>query len=180
MPVEGSPGLTLDFLRHGIATDPQPDQEDELRSLTPAGEKRTRQVAQRLKRLGWQWPIVLTSPLRRAQQTATIFQEETLTPSVEIFHPLAPGGRFHDLEIWMQQHPELTGFAVVGHQPDLSRWILSALLGDPIPGESAISEGILLKKAGLARVEFREGRHQPGQLSLLLTPKVLLDDLDSR
>ncbi len=165
--------LIVDFFRHGIAEDPQPGQDDTLRQLTDKGIARTQQVAKQLKALGWGWDRVLTSPLKRSQQTAAILLKETLTTRVEEFIPLAPGGSFTEFMAWHQAHPELKTLAVVGHQPDLGHWVSTALWGETI---SLIPDRIQLKKAGVARVEFASGLLHPqhGTLLMLLRPKVLV------
>ncbi|NEO26328.1 MAG: phosphohistidine phosphatase SixA [Kamptonema sp. SIO4C4] len=76
------------LIRHGIAGDRNDYPTDEERPLTDKGKSKTRKVAQRLKTLGLQFDLILTSPLRRAQQTATILQEVGLSPTVEEFAPL--------------------------------------------------------------------------------------------
>lgn len=164
--------LTVDFFRHGIAQEPDPDRSDAERSLTPEGRKKTQAVAQGLKRLGWQWDYLLTSPLTRAYQTALILQTEGLVIQEVIYFPaLAPGGSFRDLTLWSQEHPDTHSICLVGHQPDLSQWISQSLWENILEPK----EPIQLKKAGLARVIFNQGTLDPGQgvLSMLLTPKFI-------
>lgn len=160
----------LDFIRHGIAQEWQEVIPDESRALTPAGIHRTREIAQVFKKLGFGWDSLLTSPLKRAVQTAEILQKAKLTPRVEIFEPLSPGGSpqhlLESLDLWQGQG----SLALVGHQPDLSEWALQSI-GIPA-GQGQLG----LKKAGLARVVFEQGSLVWGQgsLGLVLTPKVLL------
>ena len=61
-------------MRHAIAVDPgEPGIEtDEVRPLSSKGIKRTRKAARGLKRLAVPFDALLTSPLRRARQTADI------------------------------------------------------------------------------------------------------------
>ncbi|MFS8885377.1 phosphohistidine phosphatase SixA [Synechococcus sp. H70.2] len=163
--------VTVDFVRHGIAEEPQPGREDTLRALTDEGRKRCRKIARQLKSMGWKWDLLLSSPLVRARQTAEIFLDENLAEDLEVFEPLAPGGSFADLVRWQTERGSFTSLAVVGHQPDLSLWVQAAIGLQP-----AHPEAITLKKAGLARVRFAEGRIDCGQgsLTLLLSPKVVL------
>ncbi len=172
--------LYLDFVRHGIAEECQPNQSDADRSLTELGQQRTQTIARRLKLLGWNWQIVLTSPLVRATQTATLLQAQGLTETIQEFPPLAPGGSFQELMEWQTHHPEIESLALVGHQPDLSEWIQRAIWGEGDQTLDGTGEwwknSIQLKKAGVARVEFPQGQIKPQQgiLTILLTPKVLL------
>jgi phosphohistidine phosphatase len=166
--------LTLDLFRHGIAADPTDGIPDVERPLTKEGIRRTQAVAKALKKLGVSWDIVLTSPLQRATQTAQIALSARLTPTMEVFPPLAPGGSFQDLVHWQQQHPHITSLAVVGHQPDLSGWILAALVNDWVPVSRHPSALIPLKKAGLARIQFPSRRLEQGSLVMLLSPRIIL------
>ena len=163
--------LAVDFIRHGIAEEPRPEVEDAFRALTDEGRKRCRKVARQLKNMGWRWDLLLTSPLVRARQTAEIFLDENLAEAVEVFEPLAPGGSFADLVRWQAEREPLASLALVGHQPDLSLWVQTAIGLNP-----AHADAITLKKAGLAQVRFAEGRidYRQGSLTLLLSPKVVL------
>lgn len=169
--------LTVDFIRHGIAEEPQAGMEDAFRALTDEGRKRCRKIARQLREMGWKWNLILTSPLLRARQTAEIFADEGLSKTVEVFEPLAPGGSLADLVRWQTQQDPLTSLALVGHQPDLSLWVQAATgLQSTHNPNSTDSEAITLKKGGLAQVRFSEGRinYRQGSLTLLLSPKVLL------
>ncbi|MFQ3583782.1 phosphohistidine phosphatase SixA [Thermostichus vulcanus] len=168
-------GLSVDFVRHGIAEEPQAEMEDAFRALTDEGRKRCRKIARQLKEMGWRWNLILTSPLVRARQTAEIFADEGLSKIVEVFEPLAPGGSLADLVRWQTQQDPLTSLALVGHQPDLSLWVQAAT-GLRSTNSHAHPEAITIKKAGLAQVRFSEGRidYRQGSLTLLLSPKVLL------
>lgn len=176
MPAESLTEITVDFLRHGIATERDLYQEDAQRPLTTAGRQRTEAVIQRLKSLGWSWQVALTSPLLRAQQTAQIAQQLGFVEQILEFPALAPGGEFPALVRWHQDHPQISSLGLVGHQPDLSQWIEWCLWGQALGATERDSEVIRLKKAGIARVEFPEGQIQPhaGVLCALLRPKLLL------
>jgi phosphohistidine phosphatase len=167
-------GLTLDIWRHGIAQDPQAGWPDADRALTKTGIQRTQAVIRQLKSLGYRWDRVLTSPYQRAHQTAQLALDQHLASALEVFPALAPGGSFADLAHWQQQHPEVKRLAIVGHQPDLSRWILLALGLDPVHLPRDPGDWIPLKKAGLARIKFPTGHLSDGSLSWILSPKVLL------
>ncbi len=169
-----SGGLTLDVWRHGIAQDPQAGWPDADRALTKTGIQRTQAVIRQLKSLGYRWERVLTSPYQRAYQTAQLALDQHLAADLEVFPALAPGGSFADLAHWQQQHPEIKHLAIVGHQPDLSRWILSALGMEPLHLPRDPGDWLPLKKAGLARITFPTGHFSDGRLGWILSPKVLL------
>ncbi len=163
--------MRVDFIRHGIALIAETGQDDTERKLSERGLERTVAIAKTLRHHHYAWPLILTSPLRRAEETANIFRKQGLSDTVEILPSLAPGGEFNDLVLWQQANPELGRVALIGHQPDLSHWVEIALWGE--------ARGVIqLKKAGIACVEFPDGFIRAGQgiLLELLTPKSLLRD----
>ncbi|MEN9220248.1 MAG: phosphohistidine phosphatase SixA [Thermostichales cyanobacterium BF4_bins_65] len=158
----------LYLIRHGIAEDPRPGQEDGARALTAKGVEKTGEIAKRLGQWGWRWDVILTSPLLRAQQTAEILWRAGLAPQVEVFADLAPGGSLEELWRWWQGYGEYEQVAVVGHQPDLALWLAQILGGQP--------QSYLLKKAGVAWVELASLRAGQGILLAFLPPKLILGE----
>ena len=78
--------------RHGIAEERHPDRPDAERALTAEGSRRTAAVAQELKRLQLCCDPLLSSPLRRAAQTAELGVAAGLASGFAIEASLAPGG----------------------------------------------------------------------------------------
>src|SRR5579864_3782830 len=73
---EASTMNRLYLLRHGIAVPPGTEgYEDDDRPLTSKGERRTRQVAQGLRRLRLKLDRIISSPLPRALRTAELVAE---------------------------------------------------------------------------------------------------------
>ena len=64
--------MELYVIRHAIAEDAAPDQDDATRKLTPAGEKKLKAEVKGLRELGWVFDRVLTSPWVRARRTAEL------------------------------------------------------------------------------------------------------------
>jgi phosphohistidine phosphatase len=163
--------MNLYLMRHGIAVavDRTGIESDGERSLTPKGIKRMRRVARGLRRLGISFDALLTSPLRRARQTAEIVADtlglETrleelseLAPENSVDHLISALTRFHD-----RDHVFL-----VGHQP-----LLGHLFSFLISGKN-ISFAVEFKKGGVCRIEI-DGLPlgSPGTLHWFLTPKQL-------
>jgi phosphohistidine phosphatase len=165
-------GLRLYLIRHGIAVErsefPGPDRD---RPLTPQGQQKTAQVAQRLYALNLRFDHLLTSPLLRAQQTATILKAAKLTPRIEVSEMLAPQGNFGDWLNWLAdwQNPSHKSLALVGHEPDLSQWAEVLLW-------SEAQQVILLKKAGIIGLELPPAGSVVGNSRLfwLAAPGLLL------
>ena len=138
------------LVRHGIAAERGTYADDTERPLTAKGKAKTAKVFQRLADIGLELDLILTSPLVRAAQTASILQQAGLSKKVETYLPLKPNGAIAEFITWLQQyqlkHPDAK-IALVGHQPDLGNWA-EMLLWGTIKGQ------IVLKKAGIVGLEI--------------------------
>ncbi len=140
---------------------------DEERPLSEDGLRQARALGQALKRLGFSLSHILTSPLRRAVETAEeLARVLQLSPSaVESCDQLGPGQSSKKLAKQLLKM-EADNLLLVGHEPDLGQhtaWLMGS------------------KKA---RVEFAKGavacvecdaapQKGAGALRWLLTPKLL-------
>ena len=140
---------TLFVVRHGIAVEAGPGVGDADRALTETGARKVTRVALGLHRLGVQPDAILSSPLRRAEQTAERLKRILLpSQAVEIYAPLAPG---HDPnEVITGLHPQRGArqLILVGHQPDLG-----ALVSHLLTGSNALVQ-FDFKKGSVAAVEL--------------------------
>ncbi len=165
--------IKLYFIRHGIAAEPENYPQDEDRPLTDKGQKKTRQVAQRLRELDLTVDLILTSPLLRAHQTALILQEMGLTPEVKLSTSLAPGGDINNWLSWLTQWRSQGGthLGLVGHQPDLGHWAEILIWGE-------MRERLVLKKAGIVGLNLLHSGDSVGNSELfwLTSPKLLLGE----
>jgi phosphohistidine phosphatase len=158
---------TLLLVRHAIAEErgsAWPD--DTVRPLTQKGEVRMRQIARRLKALGETADVVVTSPLKRAKDTALILMREWSSSSdVETLDALAPGHTPAQTMAAVAEEASGKSLALVGHEPDLglfAAWLIGAK--QPLP----------FKKGGVARIELESiSRPREGQLIWLATPRLL-------
>jgi phosphohistidine phosphatase len=129
--------------RHGIAEDRHPDCPDQERALTAEGRQRTAAVAAELCRLQLRCDRLLSSPLRRALQTAEIGVAAGLAGEVVQEDCLAPGGDPRPL----LQAGTWRRLGLVGHEPDLGE-LASGLLGVPAGTISVRKAGIVLLRLG--------------------------------
>lgn len=149
----------LYFLRHATAEDPTAEQPDAERALTDKGLRQSRHVANFCARQGLLPGALLSSPLRRAVQTASAFSA-TLPdcPPPEVADWLRLGTpAAHAVEQLRERLRRDEGaLCLVGHEPDLSD-LISRLLGssDPI---------VRVKKASLTCLEIDPGALRHGQL----------------
>jgi phosphohistidine phosphatase len=117
--------VELQLLRHGVAEEGGPDEDP---PLTEDGAARMRLAARGMRALELRPAVVLTSPLRRAHQTAQIVCDELGVELVEDDR-LRPGMRPADLDEAVGALPERPARVMAcGHQPDLAE-VVAALLG---------------------------------------------------
>ena len=151
--------VDLVLLRHGIAEDRIGGRDHPERALTVVGRQRTRAVVETLVARGLQLDRLITSPYRRALETAELALQAGLAPVLDTDDRLCPGGLPAELTV------DLKGrVGLVGHEPDLSA-LACDLLG--------MAHGsLLLRKAGLVQL-----RRAPSgwELRGLFRPGLLLD-----
>jgi phosphohistidine phosphatase len=153
--------MILYFLRHGLAGDRDAWQGDDLeRPLTEKGVLQMKRTAKAFKNMGVKVDAIITSPLKRAVQTAQIVGK-IFEMEVTQDERLAYGFGVEALSLLIAENPQAKGLMLVGHEPDFSNTV-SALTG---------AGDILMKKGGLARVDLKEGPELRGQLVWLLPPK---------
>lgn len=163
--------MQLLILRHAIAfpRDVKRWPDDTERPLTAEGVSRARRAAAGLKRIAKPPALVLTSPLARARDTATIFTQAAHWPKAVECEALSSGGTPEGVLEALRRHGgKAECMAVVGHQPHLGRLLALCLRGDVRP------EAFELKKSSIACLEF-EGppRAAQARLAWMLGPRIL-------
>ena len=142
--------MKLLIIRHGPAGDREEwaaeGKDDSLRPLTRAGSKEMREATAGLTLLARSIPIIATSPLVRAAETAAIVGSSYKSDIINL-DELSPERTPDELVPWLRNRPQET-VAVVGHEPHLS-----TLAGYLLTGSSR--SFIDLKKGGACLVEFR-------------------------
>jgi phosphohistidine phosphatase len=152
--------MEIYLLRHGIAEDSYPDSE---RALTAEGKEKLRRV---LKRAQIKPSLILTSPYRRAVETAEIAAEVLGYDSeLERAQTLTPEGSPE--AVWQEIRARKNEDAILlaSHEPLMSA-TAAFLLGAP-------GLHVDMKKAALVRVDVDRFGPQPlGVLKWMLTPAV--------
>lgn len=157
--------MLLYVLRHAIAEEPLLGRADSSRRVTGKGRRKAERVLSHARRIGVRPAVVLTSPYRRAVETAAIAQGELrLDASPLVTEALSPDGSL--LALWdvIRDHRFEGDLMVVGHNPQLSLLAMCLLGGR--------EDALWLKKAGLMALDV--GGAAPllrATLSWLLTPK---------
>lgn len=141
--------MWIHLLRHGNAEDGGDALRDADRALTDDGWKKLRKAADAWRRLVEPPQLVLVSPLRRAQETASVLVETLRDkPELRIESALIPGAPASEAMSLLEaeQHSGTRSVAVVGHEPHLGYLLGLLLTGHPrLP--------VPLKKGMLVAVE---------------------------
>ena len=165
--------MDLYLVRHADAFQKDPDRWPlgSMRPLTPEGEKEFRLAARGLTRIVPRADAILSSPARRARQTAQILSELDCWPAPEPLAVVTASRRRASPEkatLALEDYAEAKSVAVVGHQPRLQELAAYLLTGE--------GDGMKIdfRRGGVMCIRF-EGAPAPatGKLRWLLTPKVL-------
>lgn len=137
----------LYVVRHGVAVEyGTPGVADDDRPLTEEGERKFRQAAKGLKRLGLEVDRVVTSPLPRARRTAEILVEVLGSDlHLEEEPRLRAGSSASEVGRWLSSRTE-ERLAIVGHNPWCSD-LVELLTTGAERGSSCLCE---LNKGGVA------------------------------
>jgi phosphohistidine phosphatase len=158
--------MEIYLLRHGIAEDGQVGQSDSERALTPDGRKKLRTVLRVASSAGVEPSLILSSPYKRALQTAQL-AAEILDYKGELLRTKALEPNMAPKSVWdeIRVHKDETRILLVGHEPLFSR-LTAYLLGSP---ELQVD----FKKGAIAGIEVEKFPAEPhGVLRWLLTPKL--------
>jgi len=158
--------MILYFLRHASAGERVSNpKKDEKRALDPTGIEQCGYVGRALAALDTHVEVVISSPLKRAVQTASLVGNEMGYEGKIHFHDgLRPGASFADFRRLLGSYAKHETIMVVGHNPNLSEFAGRCI------SENGCQATVDLKKGAVARVEI--GRNA-GVLNWCLTPKIL-------
>lgn len=157
--------MRLYFLRHGIAMDADEWQgDDSSRPLTAGGRKSMEREAKAIAQLELELDLIVTSPHKRAKETAQIVAER-LHLNDRVVEDDRLGANFDAarLSLLVRDHGDAQRVMLVGHEPDFSRTIEHLIGGGSVE----------LKKGGLARVDIADPAVPSGDLVWLIPPKLL-------
>jgi phosphohistidine phosphatase len=162
--------MDLYLVRHATAEDATDPQwaNDADRPLTADGAKRFRREARGLAALGATPDVVLSSPYKRAWQTAELLAEAAGWSAPVECAALEPGHEPAEVLAALQSYGDASAVALVGHEPSMHELASYLLTADT---EHAAIE---FRKGSVARLELEEGL-RPGSAVLrwLLAPRVL-------
>jgi phosphohistidine phosphatase len=158
----------LFFLRHAIAVLRGTEgYDDDDRPLTKEGVIKMKKAAKGIARVADPFDAILTSPLKRARETAMIVaQEMKCENKVEDTDLLLPGASIGPIINSLAKHNGKKNVLLVCHEPDLSNMVAALT--------SVSTEAIEFKKGALCNIEMNSpSAKAKGKLLWLLQPKIL-------
>jgi len=156
--------MEIYLLRHGIAEDGHAGQPDAERKLTDEGREKLRRVLKRARSADVSPSLILSSPYRRAVETAEIAAEvlayKGKLPETRALIPNAS-----PTEAWdeIRARPDESAILLASHEP-LTSALAAFLLNCP-------ALQVDMKKAALVRIDCDKLARDPrGVLKWMLTP----------
>src|SRR6202795_1309541 len=158
--------MFLYFLRHASAGQRLISaKKDEKRGLDKDGIEQCGYIGRALAALGVQVEIIISSPLKRATQTASLVGNEMgHEGKLVIENALRPEAAFSDFQKMLEKYARQDSVLVIGHNPNL-REFLGRVISD-----SGCEAVVDLKKGDVDIVEMRRNS---GSLSWCITPRIL-------
>ena len=140
---------------------------DVRRPLDKDGKRHCLQLAHVLNALKFQFDLIVSSPLKRSLQTASLIGTETgYETQILLSSALAPTATFPDFQKLLHECEGRENLLVVGHNPNITHF-LGSLLVSPSTQSAA---RIRLRKGSLARLSITRG---PATLQWLLDPRTV-------
>ena len=164
--------MILYFLRHASAGEHILNpKKDDKRALDKEGIEQCGYVGRALAALNVQVDTIVSSPLKRCTQTASLVGNELgYEGKLQIDVALRPGAGLADFRKLLEKYSRQEAIMVVGHNPNLSQFLGAVI------SESGCEASLELKKGAAAKVEMRRTN---GTLQWCLTPRVLRALYDS-
>ena len=154
------------FLRHASAGEGLSDpKRDEKRPLDENGVLQARYVGRALNAFDAAIDVIISSPLKRALQTATIVANELgFEQKIELDAAMRPEATYASFQAMLRKHAGVEAIMVVGHNPSMEVF-LGRVIGRQ--GRAAVVE---FKKGAIAKVEIKRAE---GTLRWSVTPRML-------
>jgi phosphohistidine phosphatase len=157
--------MNLYLMRHANAGIPRESAKlDAKRGLVKEGKEQCMLMGRILGALKVQPDVILSSPLKRALQTAQFVGNELgYEGKVEISEALAPDADFSAFHAMLEDYADRQELLVVGHNPNLFKFIGRLITAN---GSGA---GVRMRKGCVARIDM--AKHPP-LLQWLIDPRM--------
>ncbi|HEY1462595.1 MAG TPA: histidine phosphatase family protein [Terriglobales bacterium] len=158
--------MIIYFLRHASAGESVSNpKKDERRALDEIGVGQCGYVGRALNALNVQVGAMISSPLKRATQTASLVGNELgYEGKLVLEDALRPTASFTEFRKMLDKYVRHEAIMVVGHNPNLSEFVGRSI------SENGCEAVVELKKAGVVKVETRRNS---AEMQWCLTPKLL-------
>lgn len=142
--------MMIYFLRHASAGKSRANlKQDEKRPLDKEGIEQCREMGRALAAADTQVDAIVSSPLKRATQTAALVGNEMgYEGDLRIEPALRPEGKFEDFRAMLRKYNKFDAIMIVGHNPALSEFCSQLLTGSD---ENSVID---LKKGAVARLDY--------------------------
>jgi len=160
------------FVRHASAGQRKlSPKKDEKRPLDAEGVHQCTQMGRILSAMEASVEAVISSPLKRATQTAVLIANEIgFEGKLNLENALRPEAKYDNFREMLRKYSKFESLMVVGHNPNFSEFI----------GRMVVSNGdrayIELKKAAVAKIESEQKK---SVLHWLLTPRLAKASADA-
>jgi len=141
---------------------------DVKRPLDKDGKRHCILLAQTLNAMNVSFDLIISSPLKRSVQTASLIGTETGYESrILLSNALSPDATFRDFQRLLSECRLQESVLVVGHNPNISQFLGSLLVH---PSETSTTPMIRMRKGSLAKVSLMRA---PATMQLLLDPRTV-------
>jgi phosphohistidine phosphatase len=157
--------MNLYLMRHADAGLPRENPLlDAKRGLIKDGKDQCILMAALLSAFKVQIDVVISSPLKRAMQTAQFVATEIgFERKIEISPALKPDAEYADFQKLIAKYADYEGVLAVGHNPSLFQFLGRLVTGN------GVSANLRVRKGSVARIDLE--RHPP-QLQWLIDPRM--------
>ncbi len=157
--------MNLYVLRHASAGEKRPNPLlDKKRPLDKEGKQQCILVGSYLNALRVSVDVIVSSPLKRALQTASLVGTELgYESTIQLSDALAPSATTDAFQRLVASLQAYESVLIVGHNPNLTQFLGSIITGSGRPN-------LRMRKGSIARVDCTR---KPGQLVSLVEPRIL-------
>lgn len=158
--------MNLYILRHASAGQRKANPLlDRKRPLDKDGKQQCILLGRILNALKLQFDCIVSSPLKRAQQTATLVGTETSYEKAIVIAPaIAPEGTWNDFQKLLDGLTKFEDVLIVGHNPNLPEFLNHLLC------PNAAGPIVRLRKGAIALLDVER---RPVKLQWLLDPRMM-------
>jgi phosphohistidine phosphatase len=157
--------MIIYFVRHASAGQHLPNpRKDDKRPLDSDGMEQCGYVGRALAAINAQPDVIISSPLKRATQTASLVGNELgYEGKLQLDPAVKPNASYADFRRMLEKYSRYEAIMVVGHNPSISEFLARIVVKS---GSEALID---FKKGAVARVETVR---QAATLNWFFTPKM--------